>query len=95
MLSGARSTAESLKHCWNTSSIVCAPYSGIQDFRAVEYVWGYWKHHELPNVCPRDFLPSSAIRAAAPCLACARRLSIEPGTANNFCEHPFHFGPGH
>jgi hypothetical protein len=19
----------------------------------VEYVWGYWKHHELPNFCPR------------------------------------------
>jgi hypothetical protein len=21
----------------------------------VEYIWGYWKHHELPNFCPRDF----------------------------------------
>ena len=21
----------------------------------VEYLWGCWKHHELPNFCPRDF----------------------------------------
>jgi hypothetical protein len=20
----------------------------------VEYLWGHWKHHELPNVCPQD-----------------------------------------
>jgi hypothetical protein len=20
----------------------------------VEYIWGYWKHHELPNFCPHD-----------------------------------------
>ena len=19
-----------------------------------EYIWGYWKQHELPNVCPED-----------------------------------------
>jgi len=30
-----------------------------------EYIWGYWKHHELPNFCPRDFgqLSSQARRA--------------------------------
>jgi transposase len=21
----------------------------------VEYIWAYWKQHELPNVCPKDF----------------------------------------
>lgn len=22
----------------------------------MEYVWGYWKHHELANFCPRNFI---------------------------------------
>jgi len=21
----------------------------------VEYIWAYWKQHELPNVCPQDY----------------------------------------
>ncbi len=21
----------------------------------VEYLWGYWKTHELPNLCPKTF----------------------------------------
>ncbi len=21
----------------------------------VEYLWAYWKQHELPNVCPKDY----------------------------------------
>lgn len=21
----------------------------------MEYICGYWKHHELPNFCPHDF----------------------------------------
>ena len=25
------------------------------ELNPVEYLWGYWKHHELPNVCPRDY----------------------------------------
>jgi len=24
------------------------------ELNPVEYIWGYWKHHELPNFCPRD-----------------------------------------
>ena len=20
----------------------------------MEYIWAYWKQHELPNVCPKD-----------------------------------------
>jgi len=25
------------------------------ELNPVEYIWGYWKNHELPNFCPRDF----------------------------------------
>jgi transposase len=25
------------------------------ELNPVEYLWGYWKHHQLPNVCPKDF----------------------------------------
>ena len=25
------------------------------ELNPVEHIWGYWKHHELPNFCPRDF----------------------------------------
>jgi hypothetical protein len=25
------------------------------ELNPVEYIWGYWKHHALPNFCPRDF----------------------------------------
>jgi len=21
----------------------------------VEFIWAYWKQHELPNVCPKDY----------------------------------------
>jgi len=25
------------------------------ELNPVEYLWGYWKHHELPNFCPKNF----------------------------------------
>lgn len=25
------------------------------ELNPVEYLWGYWKKHALPNFCPRDF----------------------------------------
>ena len=25
------------------------------ELNPVEYLWGHWKHHELPNLCPEDF----------------------------------------
>ena len=25
------------------------------ELNPVEYLWGYWKHHELPNFCPKTF----------------------------------------
>jgi transposase len=29
------------------------PYA--PELNPVECIWGYWKQHELPNVCPRDY----------------------------------------
>ncbi len=25
------------------------------ELNPVEYLWGHWKHHQLPNFCPRDY----------------------------------------
>ncbi|MEW5976985.1 MAG: transposase, partial [Acidobacteriota bacterium] len=25
------------------------------ELNPVEYLWGHWKHHELPNLCPQDY----------------------------------------
>ncbi len=25
------------------------------ELNPAEYVWGYWKKHELPNFCPKDY----------------------------------------
>jgi transposase len=35
------------------------------ELNPVEYIWGHWKNHELPNFCPKDFaqLSSQARRA--------------------------------
>lgn len=35
------------------------------ELNPVEYLWGYWKHHELPNFCPKTFAELSyhSIRA--------------------------------
>ena len=43
----------------------CQAYA--PELNPVEYIWGYWKHHELPNFCPRDFtqLSHQARRALA------------------------------
>jgi transposase len=34
------------------------------ELNPVEYIWGHWKHHEIPNFCPKDFeqLSNHAIR---------------------------------
>lgn len=29
------------------------PYA--PELNPVEYIWGYWKQHELPNVAPKDY----------------------------------------
>ena len=35
------------------------------ELNPVEYLWGYWKQHELPNFCPKTFAELSyhAVRA--------------------------------
>ena len=29
------------------------PYA--PELNPVEYIWAYWKQHELPNVCPKEY----------------------------------------
>ena len=38
------------------------------ELNPVEYLWGHWKHHELPNVCPHDLwqLTGGARRTLVP-----------------------------
>ena len=33
------------------------PYA--PELNPVEYIWGYWKQHELPNFCPKDYFQLS------------------------------------
>jgi hypothetical protein len=46
------------------------------ELNPVEYIWGYWKHHELPNFSPRDFIQLS--RHARPRFG-AHAPSAHPG----------------
>ena len=34
------------------------------ELNPVEFIWGYWKQHALPNVCPQDYyqLSQAALR---------------------------------
>ena len=34
------------------------------ELNPVEYLWGHWKHHELPNTCPRDLWQTQRRRSA-------------------------------
>ena len=45
------------------------PYA--PELNPVEYIWAYWKQHELPNVCPKDYEELS--RRARPALRRMRR----------------------
>jgi transposase len=53
------------------------PYA--PELNPVEYIWGYWKHHALPNFCPRDFsqLSWQARRAL-------RRMRRRPSLVRSF-----------
>ena len=52
------------------------PYA--PELNPVEYIWSYWKQHELPNVCPKDYgeLSRRARQDAAP---------HAPQTALDYC----------
>ena len=34
---------------------MCTGSAYAPELNPVEYIWGYWKQHELPNVCPKDY----------------------------------------
>ena len=44
------------------------------ELNPVEYIWAYWKQHELPNVCPRDYGELS--RRVRPALRRMRRKRL-------------------
>ena len=52
--------------------VECLP-SDAPELNPVEYIWAYWKQHELPNVCPRDYWQLS--QAARRTL---RRMRLRP-----------------
>lgn len=39
------------------------PYA--PELNPVEYLWGYWKQHELANVCPKEFWQLGAVARMA------------------------------
>jgi transposase len=43
------------------------------ELNPVEYLWGYWKQHELPNLCARDLWQLSGWAAHAHALRRIRR----------------------
>lgn len=49
------------------------------ELNPVEYLWGHWKHHQLPNFCPQDYnqLSSQARRAL-------RRMQQRPTLVSAF-----------
>jgi len=51
------------------------------ELNPVEYLWGYWKHHELPNFCPRDF---AQLSLAARCAL--KRMRRRPALVMAFWE---------
>jgi transposase len=49
------------------------PYA--PELNPAEYIWAYWKQHELPNVCPKDFWELSAVaRRTLKRMRCRPRL---------------------
>jgi len=65
--------------------LVIEPLPGYApELNPAEYIWGYWKHHELPTSA-RAISPSSASRPAALCAACAgaRRSSVRSGAGQD------------
>ena len=42
--------------CAQRGRLVIEPLPGYApELNPAESIWGHWKHHELPNFCPRDF----------------------------------------
>ena len=53
------------------------PYA--PELNPVEYIWGYWKQHELPNFCPKDFTELSYEARCA-----LRRMRRRPTLVQSF-----------
>jgi transposase len=55
----------------------------------VEYLWGYWKQHELPNFCPKTFaeLSHHAVRALKRMRRLPRLLTASGNKWNYFEGH--------
>ncbi len=49
------------------------------ELNPTEYVWGYWKQHEVPNLCPKDFAALSRHARAA-----LRRMRRRPTLVQAF-----------
>jgi transposase len=49
------------------------------ELNPTEYIWGYWKHHELPNVCPQDWWDLDARSRQA-----LRRMRRRPRLVDSF-----------
>jgi transposase len=57
------------------------------ELNPVEFLWGYWKKHELPNLCPKDFSQLSYHAKAA-----LRRNRRRRPLVNAFWRHAGLFG---
>ena len=68
----SRLVADFVHHCGDQLQIEYLP-AYAPELNPVEYLWGHWKQHELPNVCPKDLwqLSDGARRAL-------RRLRSRP-----------------
>ena len=49
------------------------------ELNPVEYIWGYWKQHELPNFCPRELWTLSHRASQA-----LRRMRHRPHLVDSF-----------
>jgi transposase len=49
------------------------------ELNPVEYLWGYWKQHELPNFCPKDYTQLSGQARQA-----LRRMQRRPSLVTAF-----------
>lgn len=58
------------------------------ELNPVEYLWGYWKKHELPNFCARDFVHLSEVARLA-----LRRMRRRPRLVRSFWRQASLFPP--
>ena len=52
------------------------------ELNPVEYLWGHWKQHELPNLCPKNYYELSSHARES-----LRRNRPRKTLVNAFCRH--------